>query len=79
MTATECPKCAKDELRAELERLLREAWEHVRNYPRSEQIAAQDGTQRTSAAPNERMAREKFARAKELRGVLGIPDRTAGK
>ncbi|MDO8623986.1 MAG: hypothetical protein Q7R54_01395 [bacterium] len=57
-------------LKRELAQLEIEADDCSRNYSNEERVAMRDGKARRGAAPNERMAREKFARINEITLIL---------
>ncbi len=59
-----------DALADELARLSKETAELTRNYSIEDAYAMQSGEVRRGAAANERMAREKFARMREIEAVL---------
>ena len=59
-----------DALAEELAQLNKETTELTRNYSIKDAYAMQSGEPRLGAAANERMAREKFARIREIESVI---------
>ncbi|OGZ14570.1 MAG: hypothetical protein A2948_05695 [Candidatus Lloydbacteria bacterium RIFCSPLOWO2_01_FULL_54_18] len=59
-----------DALAEELARLNKETGDLTRNYSIEAAYAMQSGKPRAGAAANERMAREKFARMKEIEAII---------
>ena len=53
-----------------LAKLKKETDELTRNYPIDEALAMEDGKPRRGATWNERLAREKFARMREISALL---------
>ena len=61
-----------DRLAKELVELQRETRDLTRNYSIEDAYAMQNGVPRDGSSANERIAREKFARMREIEAVINI-------